>query len=86
MILTLLSAIVWGSSAKHSRGQKVGLDHILEDEDGGLLPFGCSFEALTTHSLSGAYFEEVEPGSFVLYVTPSTLHVPKRSLFYQIQK
>ncbi|THH05083.1 hypothetical protein EW146_g9998 [Bondarzewia mesenterica] len=26
-------AIVWGSSAKHSRGQKVGLDHILEDED-----------------------------------------------------
>lgn len=28
------SAIVWGSSAKHARGQKVGLDHILEDEDG----------------------------------------------------
>ncbi|THH06696.1 hypothetical protein EW145_g3915 [Phellinidium pouzarii] len=27
-------AIVWGSSAKHSRGQKVGLDHVLEDEDG----------------------------------------------------
>ena len=26
-------AIVWGSSAKHARGQKVGLDHILEDED-----------------------------------------------------
>ncbi|KAG9090940.1 hypothetical protein FS749_000175 [Ceratobasidium sp. UAMH 11750] len=26
-------AVVWGSSAKHSRGQKVGLDHILEDED-----------------------------------------------------
>jgi hypothetical protein len=26
------SAIVWGSSAKHSRGQKVGLDHVLEDE------------------------------------------------------
>ncbi|KAH7920802.1 P-loop containing nucleoside triphosphate hydrolase protein [Leucogyrophana mollusca] len=26
-------AIVWGASAKHSRGQKVGLDHILEDED-----------------------------------------------------
>ncbi|KAJ3536709.1 hypothetical protein NM688_g6800 [Phlebia brevispora] len=26
-------AIVWGASAKHARGQKVGLDHILEDED-----------------------------------------------------
>lgn len=32
--LTLNSAIVWGTSAKHSRGQKVGLDHVLEDEDG----------------------------------------------------
>ncbi|KIM90676.1 hypothetical protein PILCRDRAFT_953 [Piloderma croceum F 1598] len=28
-----MNAIVWGASAKHSRGQKVGLDHILEDED-----------------------------------------------------
>ncbi|KAF7790908.1 hypothetical protein EIP86_001866 [Pleurotus ostreatoroseus] len=27
-------AIVWGASAKHARGQKVGLDHILDDEDG----------------------------------------------------
>ncbi|KAI9574560.1 P-loop containing nucleoside triphosphate hydrolase protein [Boletus coccyginus] len=26
-------AVVWGSSAKHTRGQKVGPDHILEDED-----------------------------------------------------
>lgn len=32
------SAIVWGASAKHARGQKVGLDHILEDEDGKLDP------------------------------------------------
>ncbi|KAG1820296.1 developmentally regulated GTP binding protein 1 [Suillus subaureus] len=30
-------AVVWGASAKHSRGQKVGLDHILEDEDGEIL-------------------------------------------------
>ncbi|BEI94219.1 uncharacterized protein CcaverHIS019_0606780 [Cutaneotrichosporon cavernicola] len=26
-------AIVYGTSAKHSRGQKVGLDHVLEDQD-----------------------------------------------------
>lgn len=32
--LILGSAIVWGASAKHARGQKVGLDHILDDEDG----------------------------------------------------
>jgi hypothetical protein len=30
----LCSAVVWGASAKHARGQKVGLDHVLEDEDG----------------------------------------------------
>lgn len=35
----MISAVVWGASAKHSRGQKVGLDHILEDEDGKILIF-----------------------------------------------
>ena len=34
--MTIFSAIVWGASAKHARGQKVGLDHVLEDEDGEL--------------------------------------------------
>jgi uncharacterized protein len=34
MLNFTISAMVWGSSAKHARGQKVGLDHILEDEDG----------------------------------------------------
>ncbi|GAA6027121.1 hypothetical protein JCM8097_002407 [Rhodosporidiobolus ruineniae] len=29
----LKSALVWGSSVKHSRGQRVGLDHVLADED-----------------------------------------------------
>ncbi|ODO11619.1 hypothetical protein I350_00403 [Cryptococcus amylolentus CBS 6273] len=27
------NAMVWGTSAKHVRGQKVGLDHVLDDED-----------------------------------------------------
>ncbi|OCF33936.1 cytoplasmic protein [Kwoniella heveanensis CBS 569] len=27
------NAMVWGTSAKHARGQKVGLDHVLEDEE-----------------------------------------------------
>ncbi|WFD00645.1 GTP-binding protein rbg1 [Malassezia yamatoensis] len=26
-------AMVWGASAKHARGQRVGADHVLEDED-----------------------------------------------------
>jgi hypothetical protein len=44
----LYSAVVWGSSAKHSRGQKVGLDHVLEDEDGKthLPPFDTMIDFL----------------------------------------
>jgi ribosome-interacting GTPase 1 len=36
MLNFTISAMVWGASAKHARGQKVGLDHVLEDEDGKL--------------------------------------------------
>ncbi|GAA5824068.1 hypothetical protein JCM11251_001508 [Rhodosporidiobolus azoricus] len=31
-------AVVWGTSVKHARGQKVGLTHVLEDEDAFLAP------------------------------------------------
>jgi len=51
-------AIVWGASAKHSRGQKVGLDHILEDEDGEFLLF-LAFENYSHLPISCAYLEEV---------------------------
>jgi ribosome-interacting GTPase 1 len=39
------SAIVWGASAKHARGQKVGLEHILEDEDGEV----CAYSTYHNH-------------------------------------
>jgi len=48
----VLSAIVWGASAKHARGQKVGLDHILDDEDGKLLPLILCGIRLNLPSLS----------------------------------
>ena len=49
--------MVWGASAKHTRGQKVGLDHILEDEDGKPLKLMCSHECLTRPSC--AYCKEM---------------------------
>lgn len=51
------SAIVWGASAKHSRGQKVGLDHVLEDEDGEWCTLLRWYLLLTF--FSGTHFQEM---------------------------
>lgn len=55
------SAVVWGASAKHSRGQKVGLDHILEDEDGMyyLLRFSLATFLIPLLMRSGTHLQEV---------------------------
>lgn len=58
----VFSAIVWGASAKHTRGQKVGLDHILEDEDGAC-GSTCSLGFLVADTtgvvLSCAHIQEI---------------------------
>lgn len=54
------SAIVWGASAKHARGQKVGLEHVLEDEDG--TPSQCLWDHTRTNRVhSRPHSEEVTP-------------------------
>lgn len=40
-------AMVYGASAKHPRGQRVGLDHILMDEGGFLMILSRSYQTLT---------------------------------------
>jgi hypothetical protein len=61
LIVKIFSAVVWGASAKHARGQKVGLEHILEDEDGQapllFFPFGNTTDAFSLESCP--YLQEI---------------------------
>jgi hypothetical protein len=50
------SAMVWGASAKHARGQKVGLDHVLEDEDGK--PNGSTYPPSTPDAFCSCEYRE----------------------------
>jgi len=62
---------VWGASAKHSRGQKVGLDHVLEDEDGMYCFNSSEGYMIERHSFrSCAHIEEVEDPSFFIADCP----------------
>lgn len=61
---------MWGSSAKHTRGQKVGVEHVLEDEDG--IAFNAISIVISSANFivnSGTYCEEVNTMSnMYLYI------------------
>ena len=58
---------MWGASAKHARGQKVGLEHTLEDEDGTWNPTS-SISLLWWFFTSRPHFKKINDDLNLLFV------------------